>query len=302
MLFGEDELESLRKAGKIASEVRRWSEKFVKEGMKIIEICEAVENEIIKRGGRPAFPCNVDVNEISAHYTSPPNDQRVIPPNSIVKVDIGVHVNGYIADTATSICFNFEYSPLKQAADEALEAAMKIVKSGVKVSTIGEAIQNVIEKKYDLKPIRNLTGHGLGRFTVHSETHIPNVSTMDLYRLKDYNVYAVEPFATTRSGAGEVAESGSGYIYRIVKDKLPKGGDAELLLNSLKNNFYSLPFALRWATKVSPVKDFKNAFNTLLHKRCILGYPLFVEKNLEPVSQAEHTFIVLKDHVEITTL
>ncbi len=301
-MFSEDELESLRKAGRIASEVRRATEILVKEGMKIIDVCEAVENEIIRRGGQPAFPCNIDVNEISAHYTSPPGDQRIIPQNSIVKIDIGVHVNGYIADTATSICFNFEYSSLKQATDEALEAALKLIKGGVKISIIGETIQKIIENKYGLKPIRNLTGHGLGRFTVHHEIHIPNVSTMDLHRLKDYGVYAVEPFATTRLGAGEVTESGSGYIYRIAKDKLSKGGDAELLLESLKKNFYSLPFALRWAAKVSPVKDFKNAFNTLLKKRCILGYPLFVEKNREPVSQSEHTVIVLKDHVEITTL
>lgn len=302
VLLGRDELESLRMAGKIASEVRRWSENFVKEGMKIIEICEAVENEIVKRGGLPAFPCNVDVNEVGAHYTSPPGDQNIIPQNSIVKIDIGVHVNGYIADTATSICFNFEYSPLKQATDDALEAALRVAKSGVKISTIGETIQNVIEKKYDLKPIRNLTGHGLGRFTIHGETHIPNVATVNSYRLKDYGVYALEPFATTRAGAGEVSESGNGYIYRIAKDKLPKGGDAELLLDVLKKNFYSLPFALRWAAKLSPVKNFESSFNILLKKRCVIGYPLFVEKNLEPISQSEHTIIVLKDQIEVTTL
>ena len=301
-MFSEDELEYLRKAGRIASEVRKWSEQFVKEDMKIIDVCEGVENEIIKRGGQPAFPCNVDVNEIGAHYTSPPNDESIIPQNSIVKVDIGVHVNGYIADTATSICFNLEYSPLQQATDESLEAAMKVVGSGVKISTIGETIQNVIERKYDLKPIRNLTGHGLGRYTLHEGTHIPNVATFDQCRFEDYGVYAVEPFATTRYGSGEVSEKGNGNIYRIIKDKLPKSGEAELLLATLKKNFSYLPFALRWVAKISPVKDFRDAFNTLLKRRCVMNYPLFVEKNSEPVSQSEHTIIVFKDHVEITTL
>ena len=78
--------------------------KTVREGMRILDVCEKAETLIHKRGGTPAFPCNVSVNEVAAHYTSPPQDTQRIPENSLVKIDLGVHVDGYIADTATTIC------------------------------------------------------------------------------------------------------------------------------------------------------------------------------------------------------
>ena len=300
-MFTEDEVEKLRKAGKIASEVRRWTENFVKEGMKVIEVCEAVEAEIRKRGGEPAFPCNVDINEVGAHYTSPPNDKTVIPKNSIVKVDIGVHVDGYIADTATTICFNYELSNLKEAVEEALTVAVKTVKAGVKVSRIGEVIQATIER-YGLKPIRNLTGHEIGRFTIHGGAHIPNVGSLNGYKIEEGKVYAIEPFATTAEGEGEIEENGVGFIYRILKEKPPKSGEEKVLFKKLKENFKTLPFALRWALKVSPTEDFYEVFGRLVKARYVFSYPILVEKRKQPIAQAEHTLIVLRDRVEVTTL
>ncbi len=300
-MLSEEELEKLRKAGKIASEVRRWVEGFVREGMKVIDICEAVEAEIKKRGGEPAFPCNVDINEIGAHYTSPPNDETTIPTDSIVKVDLGVHVDGYIADTATSICFNDEYLPLKEATDAAVEAVIKAAKVGVKVSTLGAVVQRTIQQ-YGLKPIRNLTGHELARFMLHGGLHIPNVGSLNGHKLEDGKVYAIEPFATTMEGAGEIEENGVGFIYRILKEKNPKDKEAKRLMEVFKKNFHSLPFALRWAVKVSRVKNFQQTFNMLLQTRHVVGYPILIEKNRQPIAQTEHTIIVFKNGVEVTTL
>lgn len=300
-MLSEDELEKLRKAGKIASEVRRWVEGYVKEGMKILDICEAVEDEIKRRGGKPAFPCNVDVNEVGAHYTSPPNDEKIIPENSVVKVDIGVHVDGYIADTAITLCFNYEYINLKEAAEMALETAIKIAKAGVKVSSLGAAVQNTIER-YGLKPIRNLTGHELARYMIHGGTHIPNVASLNGHKLEEGKVYAIEPFTTTMEGEGEIEEGETGNIYRILKEKPPKSKDEKILFEILRKNFYTLPFALRWAVKISPVKNFYDVFGRLLKSRHIFGYPILVEKKKQPIAQAEHTIIVFKDHVEVTTI
>ena len=300
-MFSEDELEKFRKAGRIASEVRRWVEGFIKEGMKIIDVCEAVEAEIKKRGGKPAFPCNVDINEVGAHYTSPPSDETVIPENSIVKVDIGVHIDGYIADTATTICFNYEFLNLKEAAEAALETALKTVKAGVKVSTIGSVIQSTIER-YGLKPIRNLTGHEIARFMIHGGIHIPNVGSLNSHRVEVGKVYAIEPFTTTADGEGEIEENGVGFIYRILKEKPPKNREERILLENLKKNFNTLPFALRWAIKVSPTKNFQELFYRLVKTRHIFGYPILVEKKRQPIAQAEHTIIVLEDNVEIITL
>ena len=120
MAIPEEDLQKQQRACKIAREIREEMRRTVREGMPIIDICEKVESLTREKGGKPAFPCNVSVNEVAAHYTSPPEDKRTIPERSIVKVDIGVHVDGYIADTATSVCFDPEYDDMVITAEEAL--------------------------------------------------------------------------------------------------------------------------------------------------------------------------------------
>jgi len=70
----KEALDKLRLSGKILRETREEMKSYVQEGMSIIDVCEKAENLIRKKGAKPAFPCNVSVNEIAAHYTSPPND------------------------------------------------------------------------------------------------------------------------------------------------------------------------------------------------------------------------------------
>ena len=120
MAVPEEDLQKYKRAGKIAREIRTEIKKTVKEGMPIIDICEKVEGMTREKGGRPAFPCNVSINEIAAHYTSPPKDKRTIPDKGVVKVDIGVHIDGYIADTATTICLDPEHQGMVNTAEEAL--------------------------------------------------------------------------------------------------------------------------------------------------------------------------------------
>lgn len=294
MVEGE-ELEKLRLAGRIASTVRRWAAGRVKPGRSLLELCEEVEAEIRRRGGEPAFPCNIDLNEVSAHYT-PLTGEETIPEEGIVKVDIGVHVEGYIADTATSICLSSEYDLLRRAAEEALKEGIKAMRAGVKVSEVGLVIQQTIEG-FGLKPVRNLTGHGIGRYLVHTGKHIPNVGSLNGLRLEAGEVYALEPFVTLGEAAGEVVSGPCGNIYHVSKRKLPKSGRARDLMEEILERFSTLPFTPRW---LSPVQE--EAFSLLVKQRFITCYPMLVERTRKPVAQAEHTVFVLEDGVEVLTL
>ena len=109
MSLPEEIVQKYRQAGRIAAEVREFMKRTVSEGMPIIDVCEKTEALVHQKGGKPAFPCNVSINELAAHYTSPPRDDKKVPPGSLAKIDIGVHVDGYIADTAVTVCFNREY-------------------------------------------------------------------------------------------------------------------------------------------------------------------------------------------------
>ncbi|RLI14202.1 MAG: type II methionyl aminopeptidase [Candidatus Hecatellales archaeon] len=299
-MLDEEEVEKLRLAGRIASQVRRWAEGRVKPGKPLIELCEEVEGEIRRRGGEPAFPCNLDINEVGAHYTPPPGEGAVIPEGALVKVDIGVHVEGYIADTAVSVCLSSEYGLLKEAAEEALEAGIETMKAGVKVSEVGFAIQKTIER-LGLKPIRNLTGHSIGRYLIHTGKHIPNVGSMNGLKVEPGELYALEPFVTLRDAAGEVVSGPCGNIYRVSKRKLPKNGEARRLMQEILDSFSTLPFTFRWLTPRGNPKVLSEAFNLLLKQRYISCYSMLIERTGKPVAQAEHTVLVLRDGVEVLT-
>ena len=160
-------LDDYTKAGKIASEVREIARNKDWVGKTLYEICETVESEIKSRGGSCAFPVNASLNEIAAHYTAEPNDPKILSSVDLIKIDLGVHINGYIADTAVSVSYDPESAILVEAAEAALKAAMGIVKQGTKSSEIGKTIQKTV-MQYNLKPIGNLSGHSLEQFTIHA--------------------------------------------------------------------------------------------------------------------------------------
>jgi len=300
MSLPNDILKKYQHAGKIAREVREEMKHFVREEMPLIEICEKAEDLIRGKGGKPAFPCNVSVNEVAAHYTSPPDDKQNIPLNSLVKVDIGVHLDGYIADTAVTIRFSSEHENLVRTAEEALKVAVKTIYAGISTSKLGSAIEKTI-KTYGCKPISNLTGHQIGRYLIHTGKSIPNVSHFLGSKIREGEVVAIEPFVTVANAVGRVKDEDEKTIFRFVKRKSLKSLYAKRLLEYIETNFKTLPFAERWLKKVVPQEQHFKAFQELLHSKCLMSYPVFIEASRKPVAQAEHTVLVLKDGCEVLT-
>ena len=300
MSLSDDVIEKYRLAGKIAAEVREQVKRSVSEGMPIIDICERTEALIRKKGGKPAFPCNVSINEITAHYTSPPGDKRTVPSGGLVKVDLGVHVDGYIADTAQTVCFNPEYEDLVTTAEDALQTGIKIIRAGMFTSRFGSTVQKVIES-HGLKPIANLTGHQVGRYMIHVGRSLPNVSHLSASRVNAGEVYAIEPFVTLKNAAGKVESGREAHIFRFVKQKSLKNEHAKKLCDYIVQNFHTLPFAERWLQKVTSPDRYKAAISELLSSKTLMAYPVFIEASGKPVAQAEHTVLVTRDGCEVLT-
>jgi methionyl aminopeptidase len=296
----EEDLLKYQHAGKIAREVRLEIRRTVREGMPIIDICEKVEGLTREKGGKPAFPCNVSVNEIAAHYTSPPNDKQTIPEKSIVKVDIGVHVDGYIADTATTVCFNPEYEDMVNTAEEALEKAVELLQPGLSITRFGSEIQKTIKTR-GYKPISNLTGHLIKRYIIHAGKSLPNVFNLSTSRIKEGEIYGVEPFVTVTDANGRVDNLKKETIFRYQKNKSLKNPYAKQILSYIKKNFLTLPFTERWLNKFASSSNYKSAFSELLSSKAVMGYSVFVEASRKPVAQAEYTILIEKDGCTILT-
>lgn len=298
--FDEEAIEKFKVSGKILRETREEMKNYVREGMPIIKVCEKAESLIREKGGKPAFPCNVSINEIAAHYTSPPNDKRRIPERSIVKVDIGVHVDGYVTDTAVTVCFNPEYRSLVETAKQALKTAINSIHAGISTPKLGGIIEKSIKSR-GFKPISNLTGHQIGRYLVHAGTSLPNVSHISLSKIKLGRVYAIEPFVTLPNATGKVENGDEVTIFRFLKRKSMKDPYAKQLLKYIEENFRTLPFAERWVQDVVPREHHREAFQKLLSSKSLMGYPIFIEASRNTVAQAEHTVFIVEDGCVVLT-
>jgi methionyl aminopeptidase len=295
------QIEDYLKAGKIAGEVRENVRKKNWVGSTLAEICEYVESEIIKRGAKCAFPVNTSLNEVAAHYTAEPNDPKTVSDADLVKIDLGAQVNGYIADTAVTVNYDTQYDSLVQAAENALQAAMSMIKVGVKSKDVGRKIQNTI-MDMGFKPIANLSGHSLDQYTIHAGKTVPNMWTIGSFSFSENEAFACEPFVTTKNALGFVRNGKIKNIYALVSRKKTKDDEADKLLEYIWNNFNMLPFALRWIVKEWEEKEARKMLDFLIKKKVVKAYAILVEANGKTVAQAEHTFIPTQTGVTITTI
>ena len=294
-------MDDYMKAGGIASEIREAARKKDWVGRTVYEICEEIEGRIRERGGKPAFPVNTSINETAAHYTAEPGDELAIAEDDLVKIDLGVQINGYIADTAVTVNYDPQFDYLVAAAEDALAGAMSIIRDGVKASDIGRAIEKKI-KQHGGKPIVNLSGHSLDRYTIHAGRSIPNIWAIGSFSLSGSSAYACEPFVTTPKGLGFVREGKTRNIYAMISRKKTKDAEADRLLDFIWDNFNMLPFALRWITGQWEEKRARELLETLIRKKAVRAYPVLTEANGQRVAQAEHTFIPGGDGARITTM
>ncbi|NWK00224.1 type II methionyl aminopeptidase [Marine Group I thaumarchaeote] len=295
------QIEDYVKAGKIAGEVRENVRQKDWIGSTLAEICEYVESEIIKRGAKCAFPVNTSLNEVAAHYTAEPNDPKTVSDSDLVKIDLGAQINGYIADTAVTVNYDPQYDSLVQAAENALQAAMSMIKVGVKSKDVGRKIQNTI-MDMGLKPIANLSGHSLDQYTIHAGKTVPNMWTIGSFSFSENEAFACEPFVTTKNALGFVRNGKIKNIFALASRKMTKDDEADKLLEYIWNNFNMLPFALRWIVKEWEEKEARRLLDFLVKKKVVKAYAILVEANGKTVAQAEHTFIPTQTGVTVTTI
>jgi len=291
-------LEKTRAAGKIAARCREWAREAIQPGVKLRTILETIESMIREDGAAPAFPAQTSRNECAAHYCSSPDDETVYEEGDVVKVDMGVHVDGWIADTACTVDLSGDgrNADLIQASADALAAAISLVEPGRPVSEIGAAVERTITKA-GFEPVRNLTGHGLDRWKVHCAPQIPSYGERGGGRLAEGMVVAIEPFACT--GRGFIHEAGRAEVFMLVRPpRKARGVDKEVL--KAMQSWRGLPIARRYFDHLDrdAVED---TISKLARQGVLVRYPPLVEQAGVFVAQTEHTLFLGPDGVEIIT-
>jgi methionyl aminopeptidase len=292
-----EDLEKLRRAGRIARDCREWARENIKPGVRLRHILETAESMMAAEGAAPAFPAQTSRNHIAAHYCSDPNDETVYEEGDCVKVDIGVHVDGWVADNACTVDLSSDgrWAGLIGASEAALAAAIATVGVGVETRTIGAAVENAICSR-GFQPIRNLTGHGVARWTVHCAPQIPSYPE-GRDRLKDGMVIAIEPFSST--GEGMIYERGKAEVFMLVRPpRNAKGVDKDVL--KAIQAWRGLPVARRYFNDF-PADVVESTLSKLSRQGALIRFPPLVEDPGVMTAQTEHTMIVTEEGVEVIT-
>jgi len=287
-----EKYEKHREAGEILAQVRDEAAERVEVGTSHLELAEWAEGRIRDLGGEPAFPVNISIDEEAAHATPGPDDEETFG-EEMINLDIGVSVDGWLADTAVTV--DLSGTPdLAEAPAEALDAALDTIEPGVQTGEIGAVVEEVVEG-YGYNPVVNLTGHGLGHYQQHTSPNIPNRAVTQGVELEAGQVLAIEPFAT--DGSGKVQEGSDEEIFALEHDGSIRDRSARQALKQITDEFKTLPFARRWLD----TSRTGMALRRLKQQDIVHGYPVLKEDDGALVSQKEHTIIVTEDGCEVTT-
>ena len=306
-------LELARKAGKIHSKIRTEVSDYVKPNMPLINICKFIENRInhytnndennpLSRG--IAFPVGLSVNNCAAHWTPNPGDNHLLKYDDVLKIDFGIHYNGYIIDAAFTKTFNPVYDNLVNASIEATNVGIKNSGPDAILGEIGSEIQETIEsyeielngKTKQLKSIKNLSGHRIGKYKIHYNKFVPNIKTNYTERMKSGEYYAIETFPSTGSDITINGTNTSHYMINYTNPSLlkPRNKKDLNLYNIINQNYNTLAFCRRWL-KEKNINKYQINLKNLVNSDIVKEYPPLYCSNDSYVAQTEHT-IVIKDN------
>ena len=292
-----EELAQWRQAGELARDALQYGRSLISEGADVLVTVEKIEAYVRRNGGGLAFPVNIATDEEAAHWTPSSRTSRHFSAGALVKLDVGVEVEGYIGDNALTVeITSSRYDEMRDAARQALQRVIEMAAPGVNTALLGSAVQETIES-YGLRPVANLTGHGIKRYDLHCGLSIPSVSGYRGSVLRKDDVIAVEPFAT--NGAGRVGGKRNSNIYHLARPGRVRDSEAAELLERIRSEFHGLPFAERWLHAFSD--DLHQPLQRLLRAGSVAYYPVLDELGHGMVTQAEHTLLLTSGGVEVLT-
>ena len=296
--MGVEELEKWKKAGKLARNALHFGKELIEEGKPMLEVTEEIEKYVFDNGGELAFPTNLAVNNVGAHWTPSSKTVKKFQKADLVKLDVGVHIDGYIGDNALTVDIGTEnYRKLIDTSREALNAAIEVAGPGINVGMIGYAVQTTIENR-GYKPIANLTGHGIKRYNLHSGISVPNVKENGGAVLKPGDIIAIEPFVT--DGAGRVGGKRNSNIYHVRQIRNIRDEKAAKMIDEIQNRYKGLPFAERWLHRIQK-NDATNSLTKLMRSGIVSYYPILDELGKGMVAQSEHTVLITNSGCEVLT-
>ena len=309
-------INNLKKAADIHYKVRNECRTYIKSNTKYYDIVKLYENCIKKYSDENsgiAFPIGFSINNICAHDSSYYGDNRILNKNDILKIDIGIHYNGYIIDSAQTIIVDNDdniddkTTNLINSTIDATHIAIKNSGTDVRLYELSELIYETINSYDDINPIGILGGHNINKYIIHGGKLIlckPNEIQNNIQnnmKMEENEIYAIETFAST--GSGNLINLNN--ISHYKQKKNDKQTDKFMKLYDCKDyikNRKGLPFNYDWIlsnkyekNKIdkNKIDKIKKELNNLVKFDIIEHYPPLSDTDPKSLtSQLEHTIFV----------
>lgn len=303
----EQEVQDLRRAAEVHRQVRQWAHSWVKPGLPLMLMCDRIEKkleELIEKDGLrcgQAFPTGSSLNHVAAHFTPNTGDEKIVLGyDDVLKIDFGTHVNGRIIDSAWTVAFNPQFNPLLEAVKEATYEGVKQAGIDVRLCDVGAAIEEVMEsheveingKVYPVKSVRNLSGHNLGPYTIHSGKSVPIVKGGEQTKMEEGELFAIETFGST--GRGFVSEDLECSHYMMApgaETKQLRSDRAQQLLKHIHKTYGTLAFCRKWLDREGFGHHLLN-LNHLVEHGAVNKYMPLVDVKGSYTAQFEHTILL----------
>lgn len=225
----EEELNIIRQASKVVSNIISKAKKNIKVGISTKDIDEIIYNEIKNYNCKPAFlnyrgyPSTSCISIDTELVHGIPSKKKIFSYGQVVSIDVGLILDGFYADAATTVFINNKDRSIKineqtkvsldkiwdllNTTYDAMMHAIKILKAGVRTGDLGFEIQNFVEKK-GYSVIREYVGHTIGR-SLHEKPDIPNFGTQEEgTRFYEKQVICIEPMVSMGDFKTKVLEDG----------------------------------------------------------------------------------------------
>jgi len=300
-------------AGKIANETLEKVIAKAVPGANIVELCtlgdEEIEKEVKKVYGKKklekgiAFPTCISVNEICGHFSPLKSEPASLKDGDLVKIDLGVHIDGFIAIAAHTIVVTSSPDAVVEgrkadvihAAYNALQAALRLLKPGQKNNDATEVIGKVAES-YQCNPVEGVLSHELKKHLIDGNNCIINKSTFD-QKVEDYEfqlneVFGLDIIVSTGEGKPKETELRTTVFKRAIEKAYSlKLKASRQFFSELNERYPTLAFSIR---SFEDETSAKLAVNECVKHELLHAYPVLAEKEGELVAQFKYTVMILK--------
>ncbi|KAL1379032.1 hypothetical protein pipiens_015195 [Culex pipiens pipiens] len=259
-----------------------------------------------------AFPTCLSVNNCICHFSPSKNDpDYTLKAGDVVKIDLGAHIDGFIAVAAHTIVVGAtgEAKATGRAADVVLaayhasQAALRQLKDGTSNYAVTEAVQK-IAAEYKCKPIEGMLSHQLKQFKIDGEKTIiqnPTIAQKKEHEkctFEKYEVYAMDVLVSTGEGLGKELDTKVSIYKKTEENYLLKLKASRAFYAEVKKKYGTMPFNLRNFEEEAKAK--MGVHECVTHK-LVEPFQVLYEKHNEIVAQFKNTVLILPNGLTVVT-